>query len=275
MVGTPRAWRWSESRETRWGASAWAHETLVEPDATWFSRIALTRTRRDPPIVMLHGVVVSGAYFQPVAAELVGEFDLYIPDLPGTGASTLTGRPWDIATMAERLGWWMDQHHLSDAVLVSNSIGCQVLTQLTAMRPELARSLVLVAPTMDPDVSSVIRVMARGLVDMPRERASLWKVWLPDLVRSGPISSLQILRMAIDDPQVERLPEIGVPVLVVGGERDPIVPSNWIQAMAGHLPEGRAVVIPKAPHALNYTNPRQLARIVRVAAGTWPSASIE
>jgi pimeloyl-ACP methyl ester carboxylesterase len=220
---------------------------------------------------MVHGVVVSGAYFEPVAACLAGEFDLYIPDLPGSGASRLTGEPWDIATSACRLGEWLDLHGLSNTVMVSNSLGCQVSTMLAAQRPDLIRTLVLVGPTMDPEITSVVRVMARGVADMPRERITLWKIWIPDLIRSGPLRSLRTLRRGMADPQIARLACVTCPAIVVAGERDPIVPAHWVTAMAARIPQGRAMIVPGAPHVLNYSRPRELARIVRAAAGTWPS----
>jgi 2-hydroxy-6-oxonona-2,4-dienedioate hydrolase len=275
MVDRPRAWRWSVGRERGWGNGPWLHETIEYPDATWFARISRAGQGGRPPIVMVHGVVVSGAYFEPVAACLAREFDLYIPDLPGTGASRLAGEPWDIATSACRLGEWLDLHGLSNVVLVSNSLGCQVSTMLDVQRPDLVCALVLVGPTMDPEITSVARVMARGVADMPRERITLWKIWIPDLIRSGPLRSLRTLRRGMADPQIERLQHVTCPAIVAAGERDPIVPTRWVRAMAARMPQGRAMIVPGAPHVLNYSRPSELARIVRKASGTWPSVDTE
>ncbi|MBA2468918.1 MAG: alpha/beta fold hydrolase [Chloroflexia bacterium] len=274
MVRQPRTWRWSPSRERGWHYPRWAHEVLDDGEATWFARMARTTGTTRPPVVLVHGVVVSGAYFQPVAEHLHGQFHIYVPDLPGTGRSKTHGTAWDIERLAGELGRWMDLHQLRDAVLVSNSIGCQVLTMLAAERPDLAHSLILVSPTMDPSVSSVIRVMIRGIIDMPREDVGLWKIWLPDLVRTGPLRGLRLLRVAMRDPQLARLGEIKVPVIVVGGERDPIAPVQWVKSLAARIPCGRAVIIPKAPHAMNYSSPRHLARIIRAAVGDWPDDAV-
>ncbi len=226
----------------------------------------MTPNTSNPPVVLVHGLIVSGSYYQPVADFLDGEFNLYVLYLPGTGRSSARSGFRDIVESGDGLGRWMDLHDLTNAVLVSNSVGCQVLTMLAAKRPELVHSLVLVSPTMDPEVSSVIRILIRGLIDIPRENFGLWRVWLRDLVRTGPIHGIRLLRIAIDDPQLQRLGEIHVPAIVVGGERDPIVPERWVRAMAEGMPCGRAIIIPHTPHAMNYTSPRQLARIIRVAA---------
>jgi len=275
LVIQPRRWRWSPSRESGWCYPRWSHEVLEDGDARWFARIALTGETASPPVVLVHGVVVSGAYFQPVAEHLDGHLPLYVPDLPGTGRSHTRHGIWGIDRLAGALAGWLDLHQVSDAILVSNSVGCQVLTALAVDRPDLARALVLVSPTTDPQVSSVPGVMWRGLMDIPREDPSLWRVWLTDLVRTGPLRGLRLLRLAMRDPQLARLDRLRMPVIVVGGERDPIAPTRWIREMTAHLPCGRAVIVPNAPHALNYTNPRHLARIIRAAAGDWPDDDIE
>jgi len=266
LVNATRAWRWAPGAFGDGTDVPWLDEVLEVDDATWYARISVTPGSHAHPIVMVHGVVVSGAYFQPVAACLAGQFDLYVPDLPGTGRSTSHSVLWNLDELANGLGAWLDAHGLTGVVLVANSIGSQVLTTLAVRRPDLIHKLILVSPTMDPGVSSAMRVMARGVLDMPRERIGLWKVWIPDLLRTGPIDGIRTLRMAIDDPQPERLPRIEVPVILVGGEHDPIVPREWVEEMARHLPCGRAVIIPNAPHAINFTSPRLLARIIRVAA---------
>jgi pimeloyl-ACP methyl ester carboxylesterase len=212
---------------------------------------------------MVHGVVVSGTYFQPVARKLDDDFAIYVPDLPGTGRSSSRCGFLGLEELADKLAWWLDEHGVTGAVLVANSIGCQVLTHLAVNRPDLVKALVLVSPTMDPAVRSSIQVMMRGLLDLPHEALGLWPVWFRDLTLSNPISGLRTLRRSIRDPQLERAVLIQAPVLVVGGERDPIVPPGWVQDLADVFPLGRAMVMPGVPHAINFTNPRELAWVIR------------
>ncbi len=262
-----RSWRWSPLRGAGWARQRWTEEYLVRPDAVWYSRIAASGDRSLPPVVLVHGLVVSGSYFRPVAANLDSHLRLYIPDLPGFGRSVSRSGIWSIRQLADGLAWWLDMHSLRDAVLVSNSLGCQIVTMLAERRPELVRSLILVGPTMDPDAQSLIGQMYRGLIDIPRETLSLWKVWVPDLIRAGARRAIVTLQAGIDDPQQDRLARVAASVVVVGGERDPIAPPEWISALVKALPHGRAITIPGAPHAMNYSNPRQLARIIRVVVG--------
>jgi pimeloyl-ACP methyl ester carboxylesterase len=108
-------------------------------------------------------------------------------------------------------------------------------------------------------------MMVRGAMDIPRERQSLWRIWIPDLLRCGPRRGLATLVLSWRDEQVARLPGIVAPALIVGGERDPIAPPRWIEEMAVCLPRSRALILPGSPHAMNYSRPRDLARAIDTA----------
>lgn len=261
-----RSWTWAPGVEAGWAGRFWITERHDDDDARWHARISDRGDRAVRPVVLIHGLIVSGSYFRPVANFLDDHLRLYVPDLPGFGKSVSHTGIWTLERLAAGLAGWMDAHDLRDAMLVSNSLGCQVLTMLAVRRPDLVHTLVLVAPTMDPAAASIPRLMLRGLLDVPRETTSLWRVWLPDLVRAGPRRGLLTLHKGIADRQEERLPRVRARVIVVGGEHDPIVPPEWVRAMAAMIPNARALIIPKAPHAMNYSNPRELARIIRVAA---------
>lgn len=273
-LGT-RSWIWSPSVNACWPGHFWTTEIYDDEDARWYARISDSGNRSVRPAVLVHGLIVSGSYFRPVANFLDNHMRLYVPDLPGFGKSVSHRGIWSLEQLADGLARWMDLHGLRDATLVSNSLGCQVLTMLAVRRPELVHTLVLVAPTMDPAATSIPRLMVRGLMDVPRESATLWKVWLPDFARAGPRRGLLTLHKGIIDRQEERLSQVAATVVVVGGEHDPIVPPEWVQAMAPMFPKGRALIIPKAPHAVNYSNPRELARIIRVATADRDSGSLD
>ncbi len=259
---------------TRWPPREWiGSETWVD-GARIFARVAPGREADAPPVLMLHGLVVSSSYFRPVAHHLDQQFSLYIPDLPGFGRST-AGDVRDLDGMVETLVAWMDVHRLEAPVVVGNSLGCQVATMLATRYPERVAALAMVAPTMDPGVSGPFGVMLRGLRDIPRERVSLWRIWIPDFFLAGPVRALRWLMISLRDDQAARLPRVAQPVVAVAGERDPICPVPWVKAFAGAVPCGRIAVIPGAPHAMNYSAPDALARIVAdlVENGTGSSGS--
>jgi len=263
---------WSGLGEQGWPDRSWIGETLTSGDATWFARIDHAGTPGFPPIVMIHGLVVSGAYFRPVAMYLDGDLSLWIPDLPGFGRSETGGDIWTLDQHADGLAAWMVEHGLAGAVMVGNSLGCQVLTLLAVNHPELVHSLILIAPTMDPDESNVLQIAWRAMLDVPRENPSIWSVWIPDFFRAGPWRAIRSLNSGLRDPQLYRLDDISQPVLVIGGERDPIISPEWVHEMASRIPKGEAIILPGAPHAMNYSDPKALAGVIHRAVGrTTPS----
>jgi pimeloyl-ACP methyl ester carboxylesterase len=228
---------------------------------TWFTRVRPGSDPDLPPIVMLHGLVVSGAYFRPIARFVDDRYSIYVPDLPGYGYSD-SCRMWTVPSLVTQIGVWMDAHGISRALIVGNSLGCQMATLLATTRPELVRALILISPTLDPAVSNPIQLMLRGALDIPREQQSLWTIWIPDLLRAGIRRALFMLGQTFADDQLPRLGEVRQPALVIGGENDPIVPSGWVRDMASRMPNGEAIIIPGGSHALNYSNAPELVAAI-------------
>lgn len=261
MTQPDRIISWSPMTAKRWPHRTWiGSETWVD-GARVFARIAPGRQTDVPPVMMLHGLVVSSSYFRPVAHYLDDRFSLYIPDLPGFGRST-AGKVHDLETMVDTLVAWMDVHELDAPVVVANSFGCQVATLLATRYPERVVRLLMVAPTMDPTVAGPFDVMLRGLRDIPRERVGLWRIWIPDFFLAGPVRALRWLAISMRDDHAARLPEVSQSLIAVAGERDPISPAPWVETFSSTVPHGGFEVILGAPHAMNYSSPDDLARII-------------
>jgi pimeloyl-ACP methyl ester carboxylesterase len=255
---------WSPMTAKRWPPRQWIGAVTRVAGTRIFARIAPGAERDAAPILMLHGLVVSSSYFRPVAHQLDERFALYIPDLPGFGRST-AGDARDLDGVVDALVAWMDIHGLRAPVVVGNSLGCQVATLLATRYPERVAALVMVAPTMDPAVSGPLGVIWRGMKDIPRERLGLWRIWVPDFLLAGPVRALRWLLISLRDDQLARLPAVRQPVVAVAGEDDPICPVAWVDAFAGAVADGRMVIIPGAPHAMNYSAPGALARVIAEA----------
>ena len=217
-----------------------------------------------PSIVLVHGLGVSSRYMVPLIEQLASSARVYALDLPGFGKSGRPARALDVDQLADALAAWLRATELNQSVLLGNSFGSQVVVALALRHPELIRRAVLVAPTMDPRAPTVIRQIMRLLRDAPREPPSLLPLAIRDYLTTGLRRGLRTLRFAIQDRIEDKLPHVRVPTLVVGGERDPVVPRGWVEEVARLLPRGRAVLIPGAAHAVNYNAPQELAHVVRM-----------
>ena len=216
-----------------------------------------------PAVVLVHGLVVSSRYMVPTAERLAPHHKVYAPDLPGFGRSEKPSSVLDVSGLSHSLAAWMEAVGIGSAVLVGNSVGCQVIADLALRHPERVERAVLQGPTMDPEARTAFRQAARLALDGTREPLSLLPIMLLDYLSAGLRRSFATFQYALEDPIEEKLPRVRVPTLVVRGERDPIVPQRWAEGVARLLPEGRLVVVPGAAHTMNYGGPSELARVVR------------
>jgi 2-hydroxy-6-oxonona-2,4-dienedioate hydrolase len=214
-------------------------------------------------VVLVHGMVVSGRYMAPLLEELASSYQVFVPDLPGFGRSEKPSWVLDVAGLAEALEGFLEAAGIERAALVGNSMGCQVIADLAARRPEHVERVVLQGPTVDPWARTVPRQVWRFFVNGLREPPALAPITVRDYLSAGPGRALATFRHTMEDRIEEKLPGVRVPALVVWGDRDAIVSRRWAEEAARLLPEGRLAVISGAAHTANYSAPTEFARVVR------------
>jgi 2-hydroxy-6-oxonona-2,4-dienedioate hydrolase len=199
----------------------------------------------------------------PLASSLAESFSVFVPDLPGYGRSERPRMPLGISGLAATLADCLDALGLERPAFVANSMGCQVVTELAVRNPERVGPLVLIGPTVDPEQRLLRRQLFGGLRDAAREPLSLLAITAEDGAVMGVRAALATFRSALADRIEERLPLIEQPTLVLRGENDGFVSAGWAAQVAALLPRARLVNIPREPHAVHYTRPDLVARIVR------------
>ena len=240
---------------------------VAEPLQTrWFEVFGLgIHTRvggQGAPVVLVHGYGVSGRYMLPLARSLAPFVSVFAPDLPGYGRSQRPPSPLGIVDLAAALAGWLDAAGLECPAFVANSMGCQIVTELAVRLPGRVGPLVLVGPTVDPQRRGARHQLLGGLRDAAREPRSLLGLAARDDVVVGVGALLATARSALADRIEQRLPLILQPAVVVRGENDGFVGERWAENAAALLPRGRLVVVPGEPHAVHYTRPDLIARIV-------------
>lgn len=236
----------------------------------WRTHVRAAEGAAAPPVVLVHGLVISSLYMVPTARELAPYFPVYAPDLPGFGLSEKPRRVLSVREHAEWLAGWMGAMGLARAAFVGNSFGCQVIAHLAADHPELVSAAVLAGPTIDPHARSAPRQIGRWLVDWTRERPSLAPAHVRDYWHAGIPRALATFRLSLEDRIEEQLPRVQAPTLVVRGARDRIVPEYWAREAAALLPRGRYAEVPGGPHCVNYTTPARFVHLVRAFLAECP-----
>jgi pimeloyl-ACP methyl ester carboxylesterase len=214
------------------------------------------------PIVLVHGAIVSHRYLMPVAQLLADNFPIYVPDLVGHGRSSKTINALGVIEQAKTLIAWIEALNHSKVRLLANSYGCEIITEMAIMRPDLVDRLILTAPTADPAHPTVREQAFLLFCDALRENPLMGFVLLRDMSELGWKRGMQTTQIMVDYDYLPRLPLVTTKTLVVGGEKDPLAPKNWIDRVVSLLPDGRSHIISGAPHNVNFTTPSHLNEAV-------------
>jgi pimeloyl-ACP methyl ester carboxylesterase len=147
-------------------------------------------------------------------------------------------------------------------VLVGHSQSCQVVVA-AAERDHRVAGVLLLGPTTDPRMRPVRVLAARWLRTVLHE--PLWQLplVLAQWLRVGPRTMAALWRRTAPDRIDERLRRVRVPVVVVRGTRDALVPRDWARHLAGCAPRGRLVEVPGAAHMTPQTHPDDVGALIQ------------
>jgi pimeloyl-ACP methyl ester carboxylesterase len=229
-----------------------------------FARVSsISPGRQHPAVVLVHGLAVSSRLFLPTMANLAPTFRTYAPDLPGNGHSPKAGISPTIAGLADVLVDWLDALGLERPVLAGHSAGAQVIAEVDHRHPGRIGGAVLVAPTGDPRSRYMLIQLSRLTRDALREPPRLSLLVVHDYLRVGPRRDLAMIRSMNAHPMIDRVAKLGVPAVLVSGDRDPIVPARWRTTIARRLPGSRITLIHAGAHGIQYTHGEALAEAIR------------
>jgi len=97
-----------------------------------------------PPVVLLHGAGEFAACWLRVVPDLVRTHRVVVPDLPGHGASAVTGDPPDAGRVAVWLGELIERACPSPPALVGHGLGGAITARFAADQGDRVARLVLV-----------------------------------------------------------------------------------------------------------------------------------
>jgi 2-hydroxy-6-oxonona-2,4-dienedioate hydrolase len=217
--------------------------------------------RSAPAVVLVGGTALSGRYLLPTAVALASRVPVWVPDLPGRGASEAPSATMEVQEHANFLVSWMRAVGMERAAVLGNSMGCQIAVEVAVRHPDRLSHLVLQGPTPDVRTRSVVRHLVRLARDGIHEPTSLGPLELVDWLRAGPRHGVHQGRATLRHRIEERLPAVRCPALVVRGSKDPVVPQDWAREVTQMLPDGELRVVPGAGHSLVYSHALELARI--------------
>lgn len=211
--------------------------------------------------IFIHGAGFTGGCF---AAQLAAFPDAAAPDLPG---HLSPGEPDSIAAFADFIGEYVERQHLCDVALCGHSMGGAVALELALRRHPAVRAIVLldsgarlrVAPAVFERLRADFRDGARfvsGFFFAEATQARLdWSV--ASMLRVGQAQTLRDFTACDGFDALERLGEIGVPLLALTGEHDKMTPPKYAAALADRVPGAQTRILTGAGHFAMVERPEE------------------
>lgn len=217
-----------------------------------------TRAGSGPPLVLLHGLGGSSDWWRHNIDVLAERYLVSAVDLIGFGRNRFFLRrsklPLRFDDIAALLARWIESSFREPVHLAGNSLGGQIAIHLAASRPELVRSLILI------DSTGIPFELAPGAhvenIAMPHGWRSFLLILMRDLFRAGPTALAVAFARLLRDDARPLMQKLTMPVLLLWGEHDPLVPLTYAKQMLAEMPQATLRVIPRAGHVPMWENPR-------------------
>lgn len=179
------------------------------------------------------------ALFPPLAAELAHTATVHNIDLPGHGSTPKPSRTLSVRDYAHAVWDALDDLGVRRPTLVGHSMGAQVAVEMANMRAAAAPAIVLLGPTNYAPERGFWRQSLRLGHDTLRRPWKVNAIVFSDYAfRCGLPWYFRTVPMMLSNRIEDTIATVQVPVLVVRGTRDPIVPAAWISALAYLAPRG-------------------------------------
>jgi pimeloyl-ACP methyl ester carboxylesterase len=259
-------------------------------------RVAYRDQGSGEAVLLLHGIAASSDTWREVLPQLAKKHRVVAPDLPGHGQSAKPRGDYSLGAFAVWLRDLLDELGITRMTMVGHSLGGGVAMQFVYQHPGYCQRLVLISSGgLGPDVGWILRVMsapgaefvlpviAPQLVLNAGNRLRSWlasagisapradEVWygyssLSD--RQARQAFLRTLRSVVDyrGQAVSALNRLhlnsGLPIMLIWGEQDPIIPVAHATAALEAWPSTRLEVLEGVGHFPQVEAPTKVVDLI-------------
>jgi pimeloyl-ACP methyl ester carboxylesterase len=227
-----------------------------------------------PPIVLLHGAILSRTMWRPLVALLRDRYRCISLDLPGHG--TQADQPFTMDAAIASVSETIDREAGGRAVLIGLSLGGYVAMAVAGASPARVRGLVVAGATLDPRGLWALAFIAFGLalrilperlirgVDVLLMRRLYGRSVVDQVLAGGYFArggGVAVIRLAGGRFKA-RLLQYGGPILVINGDRDFVFNRTEGRFLAG-IPRVATLQLGGASHLSTLDRPVEVAAAIR------------
>ncbi|MEP7356299.1 MAG: alpha/beta fold hydrolase [Anaerolineales bacterium] len=237
-------------------------------------------------LLLLHGYPLSRRLWRPQLEYLTDAAHVIAPDLRGHGDSDAREGPYTMDQLADDAVALLDSLGLSQpAVVAGLSMGGYVALALCRRHPSRVAGLILAATKAGAD-SPEAQANREKSAALAREKgveaiadSMLPKMFAPAtytanpglvaearaMMAATPLNGVvgDLLGMKVRPDSTALLAQITIPVLVIHGQEDQLIPAREAEATHAGLPNARLALVPNAGHLLNLEQPEAFNAEVR------------
>ncbi len=229
-----------------------------------------------PVLVLLHGAGDQAGTWSRVVPGLKKNFTLVVPDLAGHGGSAPAEGPISVAMLLDGVEAVIREGSGGQPVTVAgNSLGAWLAMLVAHRHPEWVLRIVAInggaiKGSSDAKLLPANRAEARELMALLRDPGSpRVPDWVLDdvirLARVGPLARFAATSDTMEQWALDgRLGEVRVPVEILWGASDRLMPLEYAERMRAELPDARVIPIERCGHAPQVECPDRLLAALRL-----------
>ncbi len=265
------------------------YDTKVEKIAINSEELAyIEEGKGTKTLIFIHGLSSNLEAWKKNISGLEDSYRCIALDLPGYGKSSKNNTEYSLEEYAAIIKKFAEEKQLKNPVLVGHSMGGQIAVHAVLKYPEYFEKLILVAPA--------------GIETFTEEEAGIMKAsYTPEMVKNATEDQIRSNFMAnfyefpedaafmiqdriamksasdfdiyaeiivnnicamLEEPVYEDLDKITIPVLIIYGENDQLIPNKYfhpnqdivflVKAAKGKIPNLKVELIPEAGHFVNF-----------------------
>lgn len=245
-------------------------------------------------VLLLHGNFASWRWWQPILKNMPRGYRAYAPDLRGCGDSDKPEADYAIPCHAADVNRLVSALKIKKFHLVGHSLGGCIALEYALAHPRRIKTLTLVAPApnegqslindsqysygflnsagtmqsafrLSESLGTYRKTLSRALARMmpPDGITGDFEALVDDAARMSHDAAVGHIETLLSWNVQKAVPKLDLPVLIIGGREDRLIPAEALQNAAEKFPNCRLIIWPGMGHTPQLVHPQRFTQILQ------------